>query len=186
MYAVIPFTAFLRIFVSSIIKRVREKPKSGEIEHKGKINVTIDEKELQEKFDKFIIQNCTPFAPADSSDRMKTALYQFFTEEFKFDKYDSAVQKIVLGKENNQLFVNIINLAKEKYKKRMVEKLNEKRGLQETPNWEVPIFVSYNSRYKKQDQPLSILKPFYTATQRRTRKTVYRASKRLQRCYVVV
>jgi type III restriction enzyme len=25
--------------------------------------------------------------------------------------------------------------------------------------------VSYNSRYKKQDQPLSVLKPFYTATQ---------------------
>src|SRR3989344_1421649 len=115
--------------------------KSGEIEHKGTLKVALDEKELQDKFDRFIIQNCTPYAPADSSDRMKTALYQFFNEEFKFDKYDSNVQKIVLGKENEQLFRNVLNLAKEKYKKEVVEKLNEKRELQETPNWEVPIFA---------------------------------------------
>ncbi|MEK7120834.1 MAG: DEAD/DEAH box helicase family protein, partial [Patescibacteria group bacterium] len=58
--------------------------KSGEIEHKGTIKVALNEKELQEKFDKFIVQNCTPYAPADSSDRMKTALYQFFNQKFKF------------------------------------------------------------------------------------------------------
>lgn len=139
--------------------------KSGEIESKGTLKIAVDEKELQEKFDRFIIQNCTPYAPSDSSDRMKTAIYEFFSKEFKFDKYDSEVQKIVLGKENSQLFVNIINLAKEKYKKQVVEKLSEKREMQETPNWEVPIFVSYNSRYKKQEQSLSALKPFYTATQ---------------------
>jgi len=139
--------------------------KSGEIEHKGTIKITLDEKELQEKFDTFIIQNCTPYAPADSSDRLKTALYQFFNQEFKFDKYNPEVQKIVLGKENAQLFVNIINLAKEKYKKEVVEKLSEKRELQDMPNWEVPIFTSYNSRYKKEEQPLSIIKPFYTAKQ---------------------
>ena len=139
--------------------------KSGEIEHKGTINIALDEKELQEKFDKFIIQNCTPYAPADSSDRMKTALYQFFNEEFKFEKYDPKVQRIVLGKENAQLFVNIINLAKDKYKKDVVEKLSEKRELEEVPAWEVPVIVSYNSRYEKKDQPLSVMKPFYTAKQ---------------------
>lgn len=144
---------------------ITDVDKLGEIEHKGTVKVALDEKELQDRFDRFIIQNCTPYAPADSSDRMKTALYQFFNEEYKFDKYDPQVQKIVLGAENEQLFKNTLNLAKEKYKKQVVEKLNEKRELQETPNWEVPIYVSYNSRYKKQDQPLSVLKPFYTATQ---------------------
>lgn len=145
--------------------RIVDIDKSGEIESKGTLKIALDEKELQDKFDRFIIQNCTPYAPADSSDRMKTALYQFFNEEFKFDKYDPDVQKIVLGKENIQIFVNVLNLAKEKYKKQIVEKLNEKRELEEIPSWEVPIFVSYNSRYKKQEQPLSILKPLYTATQ---------------------
>ena len=137
--------------------------KAGEIESKGTLNISLDEKELQDKFDRFIVQNCTPYAPADSSDRIKTAIYQFFNEEFKFDKYDPKVQKIVLGKENIQLFINTLNLAKEKYKKEVVEKLKEKRELEEIPKWEVPVFVSYNSRYKKENEPLSIMKPFYTA-----------------------
>ena len=139
--------------------------KSGEIEHKGTINIALNEKELQEKFDKFIVQNCTPYAPADSSDRMKTALYQFFNQEFGFAKYDPKVQAIVLGQENVQLFIDTINLAKEKYKKEVVEKLAEKRELTETPEWEVPIVITYNSRYQQEDQPLSVMKPFYTAKQ---------------------
>ncbi len=137
--------------------------KSGEIEQKGTIKIVLNERELQEKFDRFIVQNCTPYAPADSSDRMKTALYQFFNQEYKFEKYDPNVQRIVLGKENVQLFVDAINLAKEKYKKDVVEKLAEKREMTETPEWEVPVIISYNSRYKKEEQPLSVIKPFYTA-----------------------
>ena len=54
---------------------------------------------------------------------MKTAIYQFFNQEFGYEKYDQKVQKIVLGEENSQLFVNAINLAKEKYKKQVVEKV---------------------------------------------------------------
>jgi len=137
--------------------------KSGEIEHKGTISIVLTEKELQDRFDKFIVQNCTPYAPADSSDRMKTALYQFFNHKFKFAKYDPKVQGIILGKENVQLFVDAINLAKEKYKKDVVEKLSEKRELKETPKWEVPMFITYNSRYKAEIQPLSVIKPFYEA-----------------------
>jgi len=137
--------------------------KLGEIEQRGTIDVTLSEKEMQEKFDKFIVQNCSPYAPADSSDRMKTALYQFFSQKFKFEKYDPKVQRLVLGKENIQVFVDTINLAKEKYKKEVVEKLSEKRELQETSSWEVPLFIAYNSRYKAEIQPLSAIKPFYTA-----------------------
>ncbi|MBU3957906.1 MAG: hypothetical protein KKB25_02440, partial [Nanoarchaeota archaeon] len=72
-------------------------------------------------------------------------------------------QRIVLGKENVQAFVDAINLAKERYKKEVVEKLAEKRELIEVPKWEVPIIISYNSRYKREEQIKSIMKPFYTA-----------------------
>jgi len=171
---------FLKVAADNNLKRINLKPsklvnpiiadgkivnvdKPGEIEHEGTISIALDGQELQEKFDKFIVQNCTPYAPADSSDRMKTALYQFFNKQFGFEKYDPKVQKIVLGKENVQLFVDAINLAKEKYKKEVVEKLSEKRELQETPSWEVPMFITYNSRYKAEIQPLSAVKPFYTA-----------------------
>lgn len=139
--------------------------KSGGIEHGGTIKIALSEKELQEKFDKFIVQNCTPYAPADSSDRLKTALYGFFNQKLGFDKFDPKVQRIVLGSENIQLFIDMINLAKEKYKKEVVEKLKEKRELIDNPEWEVPVIISYNSRYQQQEQPISVIKPFYTAKQ---------------------
>jgi type III restriction enzyme len=144
--------------------KISDIDKSGDIEYKGSINIALSDKELQERFDKFIIQNCTPYAPADSSGVLKTALYHFF-EELGLEKYGSEAQKVTLGKENGQLFTDVINLAKEKYKKDVVEKLSEKRERTEVPAWEVPVVMSYNSRYKKESHILSIIKPFYTAKQ---------------------
>lgn len=134
----------------------------GEIERKGQIEVQLNLAELQQLFDKFIADNCTPYAPADSSDRMKTAIYNFFTQKYKLRKFDPQAQRIVLGKENVQAFVDTINIAKERYKKEVVEQLNEKREKKEIPKWEVPVIISYNSRYSKEEQPTSIMKPFYT------------------------
>lgn len=150
--------------VSPIIAdgRIVNIDKTGEIEHKGTIDVQLNVVELQHRFDKFIADNCTPYAPVDSSDRMKTAIYRFFNEKFKMKKYDPKVQRIVLGKENVQAFVDVINLAKERYKKEVVEKLSERRKIIEVPKWEVPVIISYNSRYKREEKKKSIMKPFYT------------------------
>ncbi len=143
--------------------RIVNIDKTGEIEHKGQIDINLNEAELQQKFDKFITDNCTPYAPADSSDRMKTALYNYISEKFKIKKFEPQAQRIVLGKENVQVFVDAINLAKERYKTAIVEQLAEKREIIEVQKWEVPIIISYNSRYKREEQTRSIMKPFYTA-----------------------
>ncbi len=142
--------------------RIVNIDKTGEVEHKGTIDVQLDDTELQHLFDKFITENCTPYAPVDSSDRMKTAIYEFFNEKFKIRKYDPEVQRIVLGKENVQAFVDAINLAKERYKKEVIEKLSEKREIIYVPKWEVPVIINYNSRYKRGEKKKSIMKPFYT------------------------
>ena len=139
--------------------------KMGEIEHKGSIEVQLDETELQQRFDSFISQNCTPYAPLDSSDRMKTAIYQFLYQEFRIQKLSSRAQEVVLGKENVKAFVDVINLAKEQYKVEIVEKTGEKRELEEVNKWEVPAIISYNSRYAKDEKPISIMKPFYAKKQ---------------------
>lgn len=143
--------------------RIVNIDKTGEIEHKGTIDINLNEAELQQRFDRFITENCTPYAPADSSDRMKTALYNYLSEKFKIKKFEPQAQRIVLGKENVQAFVDAINLAKERYKIAVVEKLAEKREIIEVPKWDVPIIISYNSRYKREEQARSIVKPFYTA-----------------------
>ena len=141
--------------------RIVNVDQTGEIEHKGTIEIGLNPTELQQMFDTFISQNCSPYAPVDSSDRMKTAIYKFFDQKFKIEKFDPKVQRIILGKGNVQTFVDAINLAKEKYQQEVVKQLSEKRELQEVSKWEVPVIVSYNSRYGKEDKTRSIIKPFY-------------------------
>ncbi len=145
--------------------KIENVDKSGEIEHGGQREITLNEDELQEIFNKFIYQACSPFAPVDSSDRLKTALYQFFKKKLKIEKYDPRVQRIIMGKENIQLFLDMINIAKERYSLEIVNKLTEKREIQEVDNWEIPIIISYNSRYKIEPKNKSIMKPFYKAKQ---------------------
>lgn len=150
--------------VSPIIAdgKIIDIDRPGEIEHKGTIEVQLNLTELQQRFDVFITQNCTPYAPADSSDRMKTAIYNFFEEKFKMKKFEPQVQRIVMGKENVRTFVDAINRAKEIYKEKIIEQLNEKRELQEVSKWEVPVIISYNSRYIKEEKLRAIMKPYYT------------------------
>ena len=66
--------------------RITDVDKAGEIEYKGTIDIELDEKELSDRFDRFIAQACSPYAPVDSSDRMKTAIYLYIKQKFKIDK----------------------------------------------------------------------------------------------------
>lgn len=143
--------------------RIVDVDKAGEIEHKGTIDIELNEKELSDRFDRFIAQACSPYAPIDSSDRMKTAIYLYIKQKYKIDKYDPKAQMIVLSKENYQAFINVINLAKERFKTDVIEKLSETREVQQVEKWEVPQLISYNSRYKKKEKAKSIMKPFYAA-----------------------
>ncbi len=135
---------------------------TGEIEHKGTRDIEISEVELQMRFDDFIRDICSPFAPRDSGDRMKTALYQFFEDKNSLEKYDPEIQKIVLGKENIQTIVDTINLSKESYKLKIIEQLSEKREEIVNDDWEVPFLISNNSKYEKKKTDLCIMEPFYT------------------------
>jgi len=154
-----PDKIFSPIIADGKITNIDEK---GKIKQKGQIKVGLKEGELQQQFDNFIYGMCSPFAPADSSDRIKTAIYQFFSKKFRLKKYDPQVQRIVLGPENTQRFIDIINLAKDKYQLEVIEKLNEKREKVEISNWEVPPIVSYNSKYQRESYSKSIMKPFYS------------------------
>jgi len=160
------------VIVNPIIAdgKIIDIDKSGQVQHGGEIKVALDEKELQVRFDKFVYHNCSPYAPADSSDRMKNAIYQYFKKEFKIDKYDPKVQAIVLGKENIQNFIDALTLAKDEYKKKVVEALSEVREIVPTEKWEVPAIVSYNSRYREQAVNKSVLNPFFIAEQSQPEK----------------
>jgi len=47
------------------------------VDHGRGLEIGITEKELQYRFDLYIRSVCSPFAPADSGGRIKTAIYKF-------------------------------------------------------------------------------------------------------------
>lgn len=142
--------------------KIKDVDKPGPIESKGQIDVKLNETELRNIWDRFIYEICSPYAPTDSSDRMKTAIYQFFKKKYRLNKFDPRVQRIVIAKENRQFFIDAINEAKHKYKAHVSGKLSETREKIEVPDWEVPAVISYDSGCKRESHPRSIMKPFYT------------------------
>ena len=135
---------------------------TGEVEHKGSRDIVISETELQIRFDDFIRNVCSHFAPVYSGDRMKRALYQFFGDKKTLDEFDPEIQKIILGKENVQSIVDTINISKESYKSQVIDPLSEKREEIINNDWEVPLLISHNSKYEKKKIDLCIMDPFYT------------------------
>lgn len=123
------------------------------------IKVKISPKELQYRFELFIHSLCGEFAPADSSGRIRTALYKAFEIILEVRDWDE-VQKLILSKENYKIIIDLINRAKECYKVEIVEKLSEQK--EEIPIiWEIPNKIEYNSRYKKMNYQKNIMIPSY-------------------------
>ncbi len=141
------------------------------IEH-GIRAIKSTEMEIQSRYDYFIMANCAPFAPMDSSGRIKTALNKFFKEVFNFEDYDPRAQKIILSKNNINLFVEAIERAKERYIKEVVEK-EEEREIEINKAWNVPEVISYNSRHKKKDYDKSIIEPYYTRERGNNNQTLF-------------
>lgn len=135
--------------------------KEGEVKAKGDVNIELSELDVQKRFDGFVALNCYPYAPYDSSDRLKTALYTFLYSAFRLEKSGVKAQKMVLGKENVQYFIDTINLAKEEYKKKVVKSISEKREYQIETSWEVPYLIRYSRNYETLETKKSIMKPFY-------------------------
>jgi type III restriction enzyme len=176
---------FTKIFLevaqkSGLSKKLNFKPKSlvtkimvdGKIqildkvqtvEHKGEMQFKLSAVELQHRFDLFVRGSCTPFAPSDSQGRIRTALYKFFEKVIKTED-ETFAQKIILGEENNQLFTDSINEAKEEYKRKIVEELPEQRETEHSV-WNVPKLIAYNSKYKELPQKKAIMKPYFASTE---------------------
>lgn len=133
----------------------------GEIEKRGFISIGSRPMEINRKFDLFIWSVCSPYAPADSSDRLKSAIYTFLKDNLGVEKYSELAQTIVLGANNINLFSDAIQKSKDIYQKDIVEKLNQKGEFIENENWEIPDLISYNEKYFIFSSKKSIVQPFY-------------------------
>lgn len=135
-------------------------------EHSGEtIQVTQTEKEVQIRFDLFIRDSLTPFAPEKRSiGRVKDSIYRFLQHEFPtmFEYGGVNGQMVVLSPKNQQVFIDVINRAKEIYQ----EKISKGRmELVTDEGWEVPNSINFNNNYTLRNVKLSILEPFFEANE---------------------
>ena len=132
--------------------------KAKEIEHSSMF-YSSPEMEIQTYYNLFCKANTGEFAPVDSMGRIKSALNKFFTQEFEFENDDIEFYKVVLNSTNIEKIAKALTLAREEYKRTVVEQ--EKERAAEILIWNVPRFLSYNSKYKRKNYKKSIMKPYY-------------------------
>jgi len=124
----------------------------------------LNEEEIQHLFDQFSIHALSPLYPEERSiRRINKSIYEFFKNEFpmKFQYAGVDEQMVVLADVNRQRFLDVINLAKEKYLEE-VEKRAIELAIDEI--WEIPPSVSYSFEHTKRHLHLSIMQPFYERT----------------------
>jgi len=133
--------------------------------HSGEtIKRKLNEEEIQILFDQFSIDALSPIYPEERSvKRINKSIYEFFKYEFpmQFDYAGLQEQMIVLAKENNQHFLDVINLAKETYLSDVEKRANE---LAFNENWEIPKSINYSDKFVKKDYDKSVMQPFFEKT----------------------
>jgi len=113
--------------------------------------------DIQKRFELFVKECSEGFATVHSSARIIRALYSFF--EKNTTKTDmTEMQQIVLNADNKDYFVGTINLAKDKFKEEVVEKVE--REIEELV-WNIPENTEYTKIYAKKDYEKCVMEPVY-------------------------
>ncbi len=127
----------------------------------GDRSIIVSDADLQKLFDYFVRNSLRLFYPEDRSvNRVKESIYKFFEKELKMDyseKWEEIV-KIVLGEDNIQHFVNVLDKAQIEYKNETEIREGE---LAKSENWNVPEVLSFGSDYSEEAKNKSVMKPFY-------------------------
>ena len=135
---------------------------AGYITDKGdQVYLVQQETEIQHDFERFILEALKPLFPESRSiGRMKQAIYSFFRKTYpqEYRSIETKMQLIVLKNSNTQLFVNVINRAKELYFATVGKGKSE---LVSDADWNVPPYLNYSDNYSSLLTKLSIVEPFY-------------------------
>jgi len=113
--------------------------------------------DIQKRFESFVKECSEGYATVHSSERIMRALYSFF--EKNTTKNDmTEIQQIVLNPTNQDYFIGTINLAKDKFKEEVVEKVE--REIEELV-WNVPENTEYTKIYDEKDYKKCVMEPVY-------------------------
>lgn len=101
-----------------------------------------------------------PYAAVDSTPVLEGGMKYFFEDYFGIIEYDAI--KIMLYDQNQSIFIELIEKAKERYQEMQEEKANNATKDIQNYQWEVPIERIYNELYEEKEEVKShALEPFY-------------------------
>jgi type III restriction enzyme len=113
--------------------------------------------QLEQLFNRFCLSNCGEYQKDGSWERIKYHLKLLFEEYLGLD--EKATYKIILY--NEQIFTDLLNLAREEYTRIMQIKASTKTTDVKEYLWEVPEFRIYNNLYIEYDVEKTILDPLF-------------------------
>ena len=128
-----------------------------EVMHKAKFAKTTYQ--LEQLFNRFCLSNCGEYQKDGSWERMKYHLKVLFEEYLGLD--EKTTYKVVLQNNNQQIFTDLLNKAREEYGRIMEAKASTKITDVKEYLWEVPEFRIYNNLYVEYDVEKAILDPLF-------------------------
>ncbi len=116
--------------------------------------------ELARLFKDFCRALTTPYAAVDSTPVLEGGMKYFFEDYFGIIEYDAI--KIMLYDQNQPIFIELIEKAKERYQEMQEQKANSATKDVQNYQWEVPIERIYNELYEEKEAvQRHALEPFY-------------------------
>lgn len=116
--------------------------------------------ELARLFKDFCRALTSPYAAVDSTPVLEGGMKYFFEDYFGIIEYDAI--KIMLYDQNQPIFIELIEKAKERYQEIQEQKANNATKDVQNYQWEVPIERIYNELYEEKEAVEShALEPFY-------------------------
>ena len=116
--------------------------------------------DLHSRFISFSWECSEGFASVYSSAKIRQAIYDFF-EKNKIIDWDEIIP-IVLNPKNKPHFICAINLAKDKFKKRISDEVKKEK--ETIPKWNVPNKTEYTKMYEEKPYKKYIMKPAFVQT----------------------
>lgn len=120
----------------------------------NKVNFTVPEEEIKAKYESFAKLASLPYAPVRSHNKIQVAIYDWFDSYLGYKQNSRLdIQRIVVcSAKNQQVFKEIIDSAKERFKTVRREEIN-KTERKKSSSWDVPIVEYFNEYYEEQNVP---------------------------------
>lgn len=116
--------------------------------------------ELARLFKDFCRALTAPYAAVDSTPVLEGGMKYFFEDYFGIIEYDAI--KIMLYDQNQPIFIELIEKAKERYQEMQEQKANNATKDVQNYQWEVPIERIYNELYEEKEAvQRHAIEPFY-------------------------